>query len=412
MSVHNFYSDEGEELVSERIKSYFDAAPLFKWGGQLGSGANGIVYKVFNQVDGKLRTFAVKIAPIDVDLGGNKSWGEDDEPVPDEVQSLESEKLWLSRLRNCPHIIKSIDLPYDPLSQSFENIIPHRMRSWIFMEYAENGSLQTFVDRHLERYNGEVMPNRLLWRLFMCLIRGCLDMAYYNAQLDGRPVDLNTVNFNALSSIEPGDLAHRDLGSHNIVLGPTEIDQTPEHYLTPILKIIDFGEAYLIDPETDRYGRTGSQRNVRDICRIMVYILLHDLKFFKEITITIWGETFKTEGSAVYERHNEFLQEGVDEELLYLLYKGTSPDKDVTPDLVELARYVHERIMIRDDRGEERETDKAIKERVFSLIYDADTRPRKRGRDDDEMDIDMDTDMNEGETKRRRLDDDGDEVLT
>lgn len=96
MSVHNFYSDEGEELVSERIKSYFDAAPLFKWGGQLGSGANGIVYKVFNQVDGKLRTFAVKIAPIDVDLGGNKSWGEDDEPVPDEVQSLESEKLWLS----------------------------------------------------------------------------------------------------------------------------------------------------------------------------------------------------------------------------------------------------------------------------------------------------------------------------
>lgn len=75
-------------------------------------------------------------------------------------------------------------------------------------------------------------------------------MAYYNAQLDGRPVDLNTVNFNALSSIEPGDLAHRDLGSHNIVLGPTEIDQTPEHYLTPILKIIDFGEAYLIDPET------------------------------------------------------------------------------------------------------------------------------------------------------------------
>lgn len=144
----------------------------------------------------------------------------------------------------------------------------------------------------------------------------------------------------------------------------------------------------------------------------MVYILLHDLKFFKEITITIWGETFKTEGSAVYERHNEFLQEGVDEELLYLLYKGTSPDKDVTPDLVELARYVHERIMIRDDRGEERETDKAIKERVFSLIYDADTRPRKRGRDDDEMDIDMDTDMNEGETKRRRLDDDGDEVLT
>ncbi|XDG02704.1 hypothetical protein ABKA04_002319 [Annulohypoxylon sp. FPYF3050] len=283
------------------------------------------------------------------------------------------------------------------------------MRSWIFIEYAENGSLSTFVDRHLEQYNGEVMPNRLLWRLFMCLIRGCLDMAYYNAQLDGRPVDLNTVNLNALSSIKPGDLAHGDLGSHNIVLGPTEIDRTPEHYLTPILKLIDFGEAYLIDPKTDTFGRTGSQTNVRDICRIMVYILLHDWRFFKEITITILGETFKTEGSAVYERHNEFLQAGVDIELLYLLYKGTSPDNSVIPGLVELARYVHERVMIRDDRGEERETDKAIKERVFSLIYDADTRPKKRGTDDDEME---DTDMNEGETKRRRLDDDGDEVMT
>ncbi|KAI1086535.1 hypothetical protein F5B19DRAFT_498251 [Rostrohypoxylon terebratum] len=391
MSVKNYYADGGEQVVTDRLRTYFDRAPLFKWGGKLGAGANGIVYKVFQQVEGKVRTLAVKIVPIDVDLGGNKSWdeewGQEHDYLPPEVESLEGEKLWLR-----------VHLLNDPLSQKFEDIIHHRMRTWLFMEYAENGGLERFVERHAEHYAGEPMPNRLLWRLFMCLIRGCIDMGYYN-----KNIDLKTTNFDALKSIEPGPLAHQDLGSHNVVLGDMSADNTPEHNVTPMLKIIDFGEADTIDSNEEPFNRNASQINVGEISRIMVYLILLDTKAFKRVTVTIGGVTFNTFASAIYKRHNELVNAGIDEDLLYLVYRGTSLENNVRPGLAELAEVVHDRVTNRGDRGVERETDQAIKTRVFSLLYDADTQPQKRDRDaDDRTDV-----VEEDESERRRLDETG-----
>lgn len=143
------------------------------------------------------------------------------------------------------------------------------------MENAENGSLQNLIDRHAELYNMEPFPNRLLWRFFMCcrfstltmfgasiilyiikltttrllVIRGCIEMAYYNAEQDGNQVNVTTATLESLDNIAPGPLSHQDIQGGNIVVGAIMPDfQAPEHYLTPILKLIDFGEANEIDP--------------------------------------------------------------------------------------------------------------------------------------------------------------------
>ncbi|KAI1104412.1 hypothetical protein F4804DRAFT_307215 [Jackrogersella minutella] len=372
----SYYSDEGPELVALRIRTYFDLAPHFTWGGQLGAGANGVIYKISHKANGRRRKLAVKIAPIDVDLGGNKSFDENSDIIPDEILSLDKEKVWLRRLRNNPHIIQSLDLPNDPLAQTLPAVWPHRMRNWIFLEYAENGALKTLSERHVEQYDNELLPNRLLWRFFMCLVRGCIEMAYYDAKLNGQPVDLKTASFETLDLIEPGPLAHQDLGTHNILVGATALDESLEHNATPILKIIDFGEAGEIDPASEYFHRTGSQLNVGDICRVMVFLILqYDVSYHSEdrINLIIDGRTFETIGGQLYELHDDLVSDGLDVDLLNLLYRGMSMDNNVQLGLIELARIVHERVTNRGDNGVERETDEAIRQRIFTLIHDADT---------------------------------------
>ncbi|KAI1451229.1 hypothetical protein F4805DRAFT_474659 [Annulohypoxylon moriforme] len=399
----SYYSEEGPALVSARIKTFFDKALHYKWGGELGAGANGVVYKITRYADGKLKTLAVKVPPIDVDLGGNKSYDENDEDeMPDEVQSIIREKDWLQRLRNGFHIIKSLDLPNDPLARTPEGVSPHRMRSWIFMEYAENGGLRTFIERHVEQYEGEILPSRLLWRFFMCLVRGCLEMAYYNASINGQRVDFKTASIEDLSGIEPGGLAHQDLGSHNVVIGAMTPDANVEHNITPILKLIDFGEAGQIDPERDFFNRTGSQVNVGEISQVMSFLILQDDTAYNgAIDVVINGRMFETHASSLRANQNDLIRAGLDIDLLNLVYRGLSMDKDERPGLIELARIVHERVLHRGHRGAERETDQSIKERIFKLIHHGDTEPPKRHRDSDE-----DSDDNSEEKRRKRIKED------
>ncbi|KAI1206532.1 uncharacterized protein F4807DRAFT_463477 [Annulohypoxylon truncatum] len=378
----DYNSDAGPELVAARIKTFFDRAPCYKWEGQIGRGANGAVYKFIRSTGTRYRRLAVKICPLDVDLGGYKSYDEEDEDIPDELQSLMNEKVWLHRLRNGLHIIKSLDLPndpLDPLNATHPGVWPHRMRSWIFMELAENGGLETFVGRHQTQYDGQALPNRLLWRLFMCLVRACLEMAYYNASLDGRPVDPKTASLATLNRIQPGDLAHMDLGQQNVVLGATALDASTEHNVTPILKVIDFGEALMVDAAHEMYHQSGSDVNVRQICEVMVYVVLQRREDFNNVIVTFPNVgTFETRASPIVDNYHDLQAAGVDDDLLLLLCKGTSMDLNVRPGLLELAYIVADRVMNRGDNGVQRETDQDIKLRVSSIINDGVTEPRKR----------------------------------
>ncbi|KAI0112345.1 hypothetical protein F4776DRAFT_640950 [Hypoxylon sp. NC0597] len=105
-SPPSWWSVDGEEVIARRIKSFFDNHPKFIFENIIGAGGNGIVFLVQYRNGGSSSRLALKLPPVDVDLGGYKSHDED-EGMPNELQ----------KLRGCMHIIQSMDIPQsdDPL---------------------------------------------------------------------------------------------------------------------------------------------------------------------------------------------------------------------------------------------------------------------------------------------------------
>ncbi|KAI2462969.1 hypothetical protein F4781DRAFT_437910 [Annulohypoxylon bovei var. microspora] len=353
-------------------------------GGVLGNGANGVVYRIPRVAEGQIKRFAVKIAPNDVDLGGIKPWDEDDE-TPDEIQSLLREKLRPKRFRNGLHVMKPFDMPDEPLARTPDGVAPHRMRDWIFTEHAENGAARTPIARHREQYEEEQLPSRLLRRLRMCLIRACIEMAYYDAAQHGQPADPTTATLESPGSIAPGPLAHQDLGSHNVVVGAATLDDgAPEHDATPIPKLIDFGEAGELDPTYNDYEGTGPERNVADIAEES-----HGVPPAARREAARRGRSHRRRpdlrdlGGSAHQQRDNLVAGGEELDLIDLAYLCMSAENHARPGLVALAETVHERVANRGPDGTERETDQAIRGRISAPIHDGDTDTRKRPRDED-----------------------------
>ncbi|KAI0131545.1 hypothetical protein F4814DRAFT_457379 [Daldinia grandis] len=374
----SWFSEGGAEAVAERIKAFFDRNDKFQWESTVGSGANGSVYKIKYSSEGCPWTFAVKVCHIDVDLGGNKSYDEDDADEGDEVLQLVNEKHWLERLRNCHHIIQSFDITDDPLGQTPVGLTPHRMRAWIFTEYIENGPLTLLVERHTELYKGELFPCRLLWRFFMCLVRFCLEMAYCDAQQDGR-VNMATATLESLRELPIGFLAHKDLSKNNIAVGGVFPElQHPEHDTNLILKLLDFGTAALMDPSDPRslddFNRTGPQRNMNDIGEVMQYLVLQEDEIMnRTATVTVGDETFETFAGNLHAVRDDLVARGVDAQIIDLIYCCRVVNKERLPGLIDLAISVRGWVSSRGDGGAERETDGAIQQRIDNLMYNAET---------------------------------------
>ncbi|KAI1479381.1 hypothetical protein F4774DRAFT_123395 [Daldinia eschscholtzii] len=374
----SWFSEGGAEAVARRIKAFFDRNNRFRWDGIIGSGANGSVYKVTYNNQSRLTTMAVKICHIDVDLEGNKSYDEEDEDEGEEVQQLLNEKLWLKRLRNCHHIIQSFEVDDDPLANTPADLPPHRMQSWIFTEYIENGPLMRLVERHLKQYEGELFPCRLLWRFFMCLIRFCLEMAYWDAQQAGR-VNIETDALESLRRFPLGFLGHKDLSRNNIAVGDLLPEvQHPEHDITPILKLLDFGTADVMDPgnprSLDGFGRNGYQRNISDIGEVMEYLVLQEEEQISERKrVTIRGQSFETFAGSLHTARTNLIARGIDAELINLICCCRAVDQRRQLNLIDLALNVNNHVRNRGHNSIERETDKAIKLRITSITSDADT---------------------------------------
>ncbi|KAI1798652.1 hypothetical protein F4811DRAFT_547636 [Daldinia bambusicola] len=373
----SWFSEGGAKAVAQRIKAFFDRSHAFRWGGIIGSGANGSVYKVSYNNEGRLIPMAVKICHIDVDLGGNKSYDEEDEDEGEEVQQLFNEKLWLERLRNCHHIIQSFDVNDDPLASSPPGLPPHRMQTWIFTEYVENGPLIRLVERHLDQYDGELFPSRLLWKFFMCLVRFCLEMAYWDAQREGR-VDLETGTIESLRISRPSFLAHKDLTRNNIAVGDVLPGfQHPEHDTNPILKLLDFGTADVMDPgnpgSLDGFGRNGPQRNIADIGEVMQYLVLQEEEQISERTnVTIQGQSFDTFAGNLHMARTRLIDRGIDAELINLIYCCRAADHRQQPNLIDLAISIRNQVYSGGNDLIEREANEAIGIRLASITRNAD----------------------------------------
>ncbi|KAI1339616.1 hypothetical protein F5Y15DRAFT_423851 [Xylariaceae sp. FL0016] len=408
----SYDSDEGPELLAEKLRLFFDNSRLYTWEGEIGRGANGAIYKIRS---GPNQRIALKVCPQDVDLAAR---GDRSDRVYDaraegdelsELEGLRREAGWLKKLRGCGHVIQTLDVAADPLLRTPPGIRSVGSSLWLYMEFAPNGTLYDFIERNKELYD-RPLPNRLLWRLFMCcrshvtrvamdeakkaddggtvVIRGCLELAFHEDTEKGRPDDLTSTNLNALRTKTPGLLSHLDLHTSNIVVGSFVPNfQAPEHIITPIFKMIDFGEAKEV--ETSRLG-PGSYQNAWDCSKMMLEAILSDTgAFMKNVVATVGSQMFRTEAGELASRRAELVQAGVDADLIDLVSLCLASDMNQRPRLVDLAITVRRKVLTRGPGTVHRETDNAIRDLVLSLIVDADTMDveepelqRKRGREE------------------------------
>ncbi|KAI0455902.1 hypothetical protein F5B21DRAFT_513708 [Xylaria acuta] len=161
---------------------------------------------------------------------------------PTSAEVVRRERNWTHRLRFARHIVKWLTLTPDPMAPGPGNegfSLPY-----FFVEYLENGTLGQFQKRienvtTLTLPSGLeipfMLPNRLLWSIFLCLIRACVGMAW--------PPDGLDVVLEVPAPPEPLTLAHMDMHNNNVMFGGID-EKEEEHRIVPIAKLIDLGEAH------------------------------------------------------------------------------------------------------------------------------------------------------------------------
>ncbi|KAI1118952.1 kinase-like domain-containing protein [Nemania sp. NC0429] len=121
----------------------------------------------------------------------------------------------------------------------------------IMLELLENGDLSHFIIKVRERK--DTIPNRVLWRFFLCLVRMCIGLAYPPDRIqeyNDLPGPITETVPGQLRN-NPSRIVHFDMDPRNIFIGDFVGE---EHRLTPLLKLGDFGLATEIqDDKMDSY---------------------------------------------------------------------------------------------------------------------------------------------------------------
>ncbi|KAI1140050.1 hypothetical protein F5Y05DRAFT_411112 [Hypoxylon sp. FL0543] len=146
---------------------------------------------------------------------------------PNQEISLRREKRNLRRLRGAMHIV-----------QPYASMVPIHLPNIILMEDIENGSLWDFVYRRIQSGHFAELPNRLLYRLLMCLVRFCIAMAYPPNGPRGGELQREEIPRRQVDRDNKTQLTHGDMHSNNVLFGSWTADDW-EHDLAPIMKLID-----------------------------------------------------------------------------------------------------------------------------------------------------------------------------
>ncbi|XXH03410.1 hypothetical protein Hte_009812 [Hypoxylon texense] len=192
--------------IDKRLKMYFegDSDARFSFAGIHNQGTTAMTWKVTYQSIHKTPQQTTYGPPQHLVLKTQKPLNQ----IPEYRAMLFSgssrrkgfipnERRWVERFKWAEHFVKPINIPDDPLRIVSSDDRQNNWPEWIYLEWIGNGSLRDFVMR--AKFYYEFLPNRLLWRFFLCLMLG--------------------------------NLAFQVEGGY------------PEHDFTPSLKLIDFGDA-------------------------------------------------------------------------------------------------------------------------------------------------------------------------
>ncbi|GAW15350.1 hypothetical protein ANO14919_047590 [Xylariales sp. No.14919] len=217
--------------LAQEIEGNFSDSPFWQYEKTVGNGRYGLAFLVGQKAGGPTGfRMVVKVA------------------IRDEIESLRNE-IKIQQLNGAMHIVKMIasadtEFPnrdnnnFPPVSWAFES---SKIRGPILgLEYIDGSNLLDPF-RRMQAMRAH-MPNRILWSLYLCLIRACIGMAYpVGAPLMSQTSTLETVT----PDTPPILLKHNDIALRNIMIA-TE-NKEGEHAIGYIFKLIDFGGARIVD---------------------------------------------------------------------------------------------------------------------------------------------------------------------
>ncbi|KAI0106592.1 hypothetical protein F4776DRAFT_645852 [Hypoxylon sp. NC0597] len=343
--------DKRIQKDTERLKKYFEKeGTYFKFLGFVGRGATNMACRVkwrnrwWNPYPSE--TFIIKRAFM-----------------PLQAESLRREKRTLRRLRGAMHMVQL----YSPRR-------PIQLDNMVLMEDLSNGSLTDFLNRRIKEDLRE-LPNRLLYRIFLCLVRSCIAMAYPpHGPRDG-PLRVEEIPEDPKDQMEVTQLIHCDMHTSNILFG----DLTPDHWeheLVPIMKLIDFERAGFGRDPANR--NPGVKYNIFDIGDVMTRVIGGTAIKSGEL----WKEQFDVGGvlrEVITYSHFEPASRfpNLDPELRRLVLLCCAYNPEFRPSLPDLAREVHDAVLNKTPMSyigyprELHETDDRIRRILSDMIFNA-----------------------------------------
>ncbi|KAI1332718.1 hypothetical protein F5Y16DRAFT_123661 [Xylariaceae sp. FL0255] len=172
-------------------------------------------------------------------------------------QALKRENRALRRLRGSLHILQKF-----PLKKKWHFPLYSDGRPIIVTEWVPHGPLAAFRDRAIA--SGRSLPNRLLLRFFLCLLKFCIAMAWPPRGARGATPRTEKVPTSPIERALQTQFRHADMHLNNILIGALDAS---EHSNVPILKLIDFDRAH--DVSGPLGHDLGVKWNIHDIGRIM-----------------------------------------------------------------------------------------------------------------------------------------------
>ncbi|KAI0014220.1 kinase-like domain-containing protein [Xylariaceae sp. FL0662B] len=385
-------SDEMEELMNEEAetlqceetvkaaKRYFTRRHKLEYQRQIGAGAyaSALLFQQNDDAGNPLRKLVVKLAHTEK-----------------HEDALQNEIEILTDLRGCQHIGQIVTLsdwnpdPQTYSSGSRKDRAAAIKRQTMILEYVEHGDLQHLLQR--VRRQRRMIPNRLLWRFFLCLTRACVAMAWGpNRDDEGDRIEgvhRETIPEEAEGS-EPSTLRHSDMHSGNILIGGFDPDDPEHDDMAPVLKLIDFGVARYLE-EDRRFGaEIGIMENVFDIGKIMQDLCMGKFCFVNRTTRDI-PQAVVRDGKGKTMTINTHAREAlmaphVETPLKWLIARCLAARASVRPDLQELLETCEKAVGNRTAavyRGLPvpgaalLETDRAVRRYVHEMIFEPDPLP-------------------------------------
>ncbi|KAI0486728.1 kinase-like domain-containing protein [Xylaria cf. heliscus] len=335
------------------IRDHFNRNSSFEYEKVIGRGVFGVAYSIiergFARRDQRL---VVKRAPVEL------AYGE----LRNEIQTM-------SRLNGSAHIARVVAAGDDGWNTRPTGIL-RRLAAGVFgrpedmltglkgpslvLEHLENGTMESLMDTL--RKKGKSLPNRVLWSIYLCLVRACVAMKFPPEQ-----------PFNTESKLEeipedqsaPGNIVHND-----ILIG--SIGDFPEHAIIPPVKMIDFGLSVV-------NNRNSEQQNLSDITKLIYYLIIgKNIYVGPEQTVY---NGISTGAIEILPVNGQVTYPMLDAELRDLVARSLAKDPAHRPGLAEVLKICKNAVETRTPGqygiNGPQETDTAISLFLQEVLYDA-----------------------------------------